>query len=248
MASSECMTLPRACCSAFVCWLWFTGVCSAQSFLFVSPNTRNQMTEESALDSFDSFEQTNFLAVANYLAARLCPKPQVWSSEGIDGSNTENSSLVVGCPGDRARYLGALLGRYAHQKWILVFDPAPRTKASERLFIATFSTDQPADTARELHHQAINAGALVIQANLVRFYRWVKDDSQDALVHSFVAVHHGSLQEIMGKATLLGNDSRAAAQRIFDHRIRTYERLHHWTLSKLIWSKRLHDLGLASAH
>ena len=247
MASSECMTLPHAGLPAIVCWLLFSGVSSAQSFLFVSPNTRNHMTEESALDSFDSFEQANFLAVANHLAARLCFKPQVWSSEGMDGSNTENSSLVVGCPGDRARYIGALLGRYAHQKWILIFDPAPRTKSSERLFIATFPTDHPADTAKELHHQAINAGAIVIQANLVRFYLWVKDNSQDALMHSFVDAHHGSLEEIMGKATLIGSDSRPAAQRIFDQRIHLYERVHHQALSKFLWSRQLHDLGLAAA-
>src|SRR5690349_17908506 len=92
-----------------------------QSFLFVSANTREHMSDEAAWESLNSFEQSNFLAVENYLASRLCSKPRVMSSEGMDGSTTENSSLVTGCNEGSARYLGELLARYAHQKWILIF-------------------------------------------------------------------------------------------------------------------------------
>src|SRR5262249_11527918 len=45
---------------------------AAQSFIFGSPNTREHMSDEAAIAARDSFEQRNFLAVARYLAGRLC--------------------------------------------------------------------------------------------------------------------------------------------------------------------------------
>src|SRR5215469_12036229 len=136
------MTSRRSFLFAVLCSFLLTGISAAQSFLFVSPNTREHMTDEFAWESLDSFEQNNFLAVADYLTTRLCAKPRVQSAEGMDGSDTENSSLITGCSSTKARYVGELLGRYTHQKWILVFDPD--ASSNERLLIATFSSDHPA--------------------------------------------------------------------------------------------------------
>lgn len=228
--------------SAILCCLFLTGISAAQSFLFVSPNTREHMSDEAAWSSLDSFEQSNFLAVANYLTVKLCATPKVSSAEGLDGSSTENSSLVSGCRSDKARYVGELLGRYAHQKWILVFDPDPR--GNERLLIVTFSSDHPADTPKELRNSGITEGTIVIQDKIIRFYLWVKDKSQDAQIHSFVETHKATLEQIAGKGTPIGDDDRTAAQRIFDQRIHTYERAHHQSFSRLLWSRRLHDLSM----
>src|SRR5215510_7626630 len=122
------MPLRRAFFFAGLTCFFLVCICPAQSFLFASPNTRNQMTDEAALGSVDSFEQTNFLAVAKFLAAKICAQPEVRAAEGMDGTNTENSSLITGCKSAQAQYLGELLGRYAHQKWILVFDPVSGSK------------------------------------------------------------------------------------------------------------------------
>lgn len=236
------------------CWV-LGGMGWAQSFLFVSPNTRSAMSGDFAQASLDSFEQANFLAVANYLAIRLCLKPQAWSGEGMTETNAENSVMVTGCKGAEARYLGELLGRYAHQKWVLTFDSAPRGK--ERLLVITFPATQPADTAKEMRRFGIKA-ATVVNANphrshgqqeckQVRVYLWVPDHSQDQAVRDFCAANHGTIQEFAGTGTLIGSDSRASAQKIFDHHITSYEQGHHRTLSKLLWSKKLHDLGLGGA-
>ncbi|HXB21071.1 MAG TPA: hypothetical protein VNV88_06810, partial [Candidatus Solibacter sp.] len=233
------------------CWL-LGGMGWAQSFLFVSPNTRSSMSGDLAQVSLDSFEQANFLAVANYLGTRLCFKSQAWSGEGMAEENVENSVMVTGCKSAEARYLGELLGRYAHQKWILTFDSAP--KGEERLLVITFPATAPADTPKEMRRFGIKA-ATVVSANpdrrrdqpedkQLRVYLWVPDHSQDQAVHDFCAAHHGTIQEIAGTGTLIGSDSRASAQKIFDRRIAWYEQAHHKTLSKLLWSRKLHDLGL----
>jgi hypothetical protein len=218
---------------------------SNQSFLFVSPNTREHMSDEAARESLDSFEQRNFVAVENYLATRLCSKPQIVSAEGIDGSTTENSSVVMGCSAGRARYLGELLGRYAHQKWILIFDPA--NGGSERLLSVSFSAQHPEETPKLLRQQGLPAGTIVIKEKLVEVYLWLKDHSQDAAAAALVQAVHGTVQELKGKATFVGSDSRAAAQRIFDREIQLYERAYHQSFSKLLGSRQLHDLGIESS-
>ena len=218
----------------------------AQSFLFVSPNTREHMTDQSALQSLDSFEQENFLAVARFFSARLCSKPQVQSTEGMDGANTENSAMISGCSSGSARYLGELLARYGHQKWILVFDP--KSGSSERLVVLSFNSDHPSETPGELRAQGIKAGTVVGEGNQVHIYIWVPDHSQDAVLQAFAQARHGTLEEISGKGSFIGDDQRARAQQIFDQRIQLYERVHHRSFSKLLWSKQLHDLGLAAAH
>jgi hypothetical protein len=236
---------------AILCWLLLGGIGQAQSFLFVSPNTRGPMSDESALGSLDSFEQTNFVAAANYLGTRLCPKPQVANAEGMDRTGAENSILVTGCKSGEARYLGELLGRYAHQKWVLVFDPASRS--NERLFIITFAAAEPADTLKEMRRFEIKAATVVPATQKdgkdrrVRVYLWVPDHSQEAAIHSFAMAVHGAVEEIAGKGTMIGADSRISAQKIFDREIKAYERAHHRALSKLLWSGTLHDIGMSAA-
>ena len=245
-------------------WIWLIAAClisgivpraafgfagnqpSDQSFLFVSPNTREHMSDEAAWESLDSFEQRNFVAVENYLAARLCSKPQVVSAEGMDGSTTENSTLVTGCNAGRARYLGELLGRYAHQKWILIFDAV--NGGSERLLIVSFSAEHPEDTPKRLRQHGLPAGTVFAKDKTVKVYLWLKDHSQDIAVAAFVQAVHGTLLELKGKATFVGSDSRAAAQPIFDREIQIYERAHHQSFSKLLGSRSLHDLGINSSH
>lgn len=236
LSSRSLFLLPVLYCILFACGS------AAQAFLFVSPNTREHMTEESAWKSLESFEQSNFLAVARYLAGRICARPAVWSVEGMDGNNTENSSLIAGCSLSQAEYLGELLARYAHQKWLLLFEPDPDRK--ERLLIITFSTDRPADIAQDLRQFGISTGTILVEDKAARLYLWVNDRSKDAQVLAFVTARKGKLEEIAGTATLIGNTDRTAAQHIFDRDIHAYEHAHHLALSKLLWSRQLRDLGL----
>jgi hypothetical protein len=235
----------RIACLMLLGSLLFSAACQAQSLLFVSPNTREKMSDDMAWSSLESFEQRNFVAVANRLGTKLCGNPQVASTEGMDGITTENSTLISGCPGGRARYLGELLARYAHQKWILVFDPLPA--GHERLLIISFSTDHPQDVPQQLRQNGFTAATITAADKLVRVYLWVKDDSQDTRINDLLKTNHGSLQQITGKATFIGNDSRAVAQKVFDRLIQKYENSHRQAFSKILGSLKLHDLGLREA-
>ena len=223
----------------------------AQSFVFASPNTREQMSDEAALASQNSFEQQNFLAVARFLSARLCQAAKVESSLGLDGPGSENSALITGCRSGEGTYLGVLLGRYAHQKWVLIFTPAPA--GTERLFVLTLPSAGPKEVPApeevlvKMRKLGLSEGTVIAQGGETVVYLWVKDTSQDKAIHALAEANHGAIQETRGMGLLIGGDDRARAQGIFDRRISSYERAHHLAYSVQLWSKKLRDMGLSGA-
>jgi hypothetical protein len=252
------MMLPEACLPASVArtvasrrrtlvaviigWMLSIGISYGQSYIFESPNTREHMSDEAALQSLDSLEQRNFVAVAGYLARRLCHEPKVAGGLGMFAGSTENTAMVSGCKGRRARYLGELLARYAHQEWVLIFTADPR--GNERLVVISFAGDQLKNIPLEMRKSGLNTGTILGEGNMVRVYLWATDHSLDAMVQSFADAHQGKVQEIVGKGTLAGSDSRLEAQHVFDREIAAYERRHNVKLSALLWTRKLHDLGL----
>jgi len=226
---------------SILCCVLFAAAGAAQSFLFVSPNTRDHLSDEDATDSLNSFEQKNFLAVEKYLAEKLCSHPQVADAEGIYLGNAENGTLVTGCANNKAQYLGELLGRYAHQKSILVFDPSAKN-SDERLFILAFTAAHPADVIKELRKYNLSGATVIFEDPAVRVYVWTTDHSQDAAVHALAEAEHATLREVRGKGSLIGSDDRTAAQDVFDEHIRAYERKHHLSFSRLLLTKQLHDM------
>lgn len=223
------------------------GLGQAQSFVFESPNTRAHMPDQAALASQDSFEQQNFLAVARYLAARLCPAPAVQAATGIDGPGAENSVMVTGCKSGPAAYLGELLARYAHQNWVLVFNPT--RNGPERLFVITLSGVDPeqtlAQTLDQMRRHGLSAGTVIARENRVLVYVWMKDRSMDGNIHAFAEANHGDVQEIAGAGKLIGHQDRGQAQRVLDKNISSYERAHGVALSGMLWSRKLRDMGLS---
>ncbi|HWZ43346.1 MAG TPA: hypothetical protein VNW97_07700 [Candidatus Saccharimonadales bacterium] len=239
MFSIAAITLPRY---ALVLGLLLAHVCSAQSYIFESPNTREHMSDESAVQSLDSYEQRNFLAVARYLAGRLCAHPTVEGGLGIFSGSTENTAMVRGCPASQGRYLGELLARYAHQEWLLIFSANPNERG--RLVIVSFPGDQFTGIPAEMRSFGLTAGTVLMEGKLIKIYLWEADHAQDEAIRSLAATHQAIIEEITGKATLIGSNARAQAQSIFDQDIATYERRHRWKLSVLLWIRRLRDLGV----
>lgn len=219
--------------------------CYAQSYIFESPNTRDQMSGEAAVRSLDSFEQKNFAAVAGYLARKLCRQPEVANGLGLFAGSTENAVMVTGCGGRRARYLGELLARYAHQEWVLIFAAEPAGK--ERLVVISFTSDQPLRVPEEMRGSGLTAGTVIVKGTQAKVYLWEADHAHDAAIRSLAEAHRATIEEIAGHATLIGDDSRARAQRLFDREIAAYERGHQPVLSPLLWSRTLRDLGLSEA-
>src|SRR6267142_5605546 len=218
-------------------WMFFACSSYGQSYIFESPNTRERMSDEDAVQSLDSHEQRNFMAVAGHLAQRLCPAPAVLGGVGMFAGSAENTLMVSGCSGPEALYLGELLARYAHQEWVLVFAANP--KGSERLVIVSLTGLSVVNVPRDMRKFGLNTGTILAEGDEIRVYLWEKDHSRDDAVHSFAAAYRGQVREISGKGRLSGSDSRREAQRVFDREIADYERQRRLKLSALLWTRRL---------
>ena len=229
----------------FILGLPVASLCAAQSLIFVSPNTREHLSDQDAIASLDSFEENNFLAVAGYLSGRICARPKAGKSEGLDGPGAENSALITGCTGKNAIYVAELLGRYAHQKFVLIF--SPHANGPERLWIVTVPSGQPAEALQQLRQHGITAATVVAEEQNVRIFIWEQDHSQDQQVRALTADNHGEIQELAGKGQLIGADDRGEAQHVFDKAISGYEQRRKVKLSALLWSRWLRDLGLRAS-
>lgn len=215
-----------------------------------------------ALDAQSSFEQRNFLAVAQYLGERVCGKAdisspnaksadaakpnalqpdaaevKIYGGEGLDGRDTENTGLIAGCQPGPAVYLAELLGRYRRQKWVLVF--FADSNASERLFVITLSATPPEDAISQLHKHGLAEATVIAEGHGARIYIWTQDHSQDARIHAFSEDNRGAIQELAGNGQLIGNDDRAKAQQVFDGKLAAYERQHHVAYSRQLKARRL---------
>jgi hypothetical protein len=222
----------------------FASFSYGQSYIFESPNTREHMSDDDAVQSLDSHEQRNFAAVARYLARKLCPTPAVMSGVGMFAGSAENTLMVSGCQGRDALYLGELLARYAHQEWVLVFTENP--KESERLIVVTFTGGPVVNIPQDMRKFGLGAGTILAEGDEIRVYLRETDHSRDEAIHAFAAARRGRIREIPGKGKLIGSDSRAEAQHVFDREIAVYERRRRLKLSALLRTRRLRDMEPAS--
>jgi hypothetical protein len=213
----------------------------AQSIVFVSPSTKGLLTMSCAEGSLKSFEQLHYLATAHYLAEHLCQQPQIDGAVGVWNGQAENSSMIDGCPNDRAREIGALLARYYHQEKALVFDRNAGGKTS----LVSFRASQPLGVISIMMAQAKVTGATVIphvQDNLILIV--AADAAQREQSMTLYSLLHGhDLHEEPGTAELIGDMDRIKARDIFTG-ILSNAPADVRQLNNDMYSEQFNDLGL----
>jgi hypothetical protein len=214
----------------------------AQSVVFVSPSTKGVMSMPCAGESLTSFEQVHYLAAANYLAEHLCAQHHIDGGVGLWKGQAENSGMIDGCPGDKARALGAMLGRYYHQKAALVFD----RDAAGKSWLVSFHATQPLGVVSILMAQAKITGATVIphdHDNVIFLVAGTAEDhsrSQDL----YTLLHGQGLHEEQGTVELIGDsEDRIKARDIYDGILaRSTPEVHE--LSEEMYTPQFEDLGM----
>jgi hypothetical protein len=213
----------------------------AQSVVFVSPSTKGLLNMPCAEGALTSFEQLHYMAAAHYLAEHLCQQPHIDGGVGLWRGQAENSGMIDGCPGDRARELGAMLARYYHQKAALVFDRDPAGKS----WLVSFRATQPMGVVSIMMAQAKIGGATVIphdRDNLI--FMVAADPAEHAHAMELYALLHGrELREEQGATELIGDDDRAKAREIYTG-ILAHAPPEVRQLSDEMYSEQFADLGL----
>jgi hypothetical protein len=212
---------------------------SSDSYIFASPNTRSALTDEDAQRSLTSFEQVNAVAVADRIGCSLAHEVEISNALGIYDDSAENSFILeTDLKKDQAEYAAALLGRYAHQEFILVF--IPLAQGPDRLWL--IQTSEPLktilDDSRQLHLTPLSVAPGNEHSGV-----WFVDNANkhSEAVQTLAARLKGTVTSKNGSAEFLGNDDRMKAATLFQNRINAFEKQHHQRLSAHLWRQDWRD-------
>jgi hypothetical protein len=210
-----------------------------RAFVFASPNTRASLSDEDALRSISSFEQLNAIAVADRLACALTPKVQITDAVGVFSDSSENTLILEGnLRSDGADYLASLMGRYAHQEFVLAFVEDPDGRST----LWTLTTSLPVTTVLPaLRNAKLLPGTVLQQASGTAIIFVDIGNSASNRVGSFASQLHSVASSIVGDATLIGDDDRTKSAGIFQRHIQADESRLQKHLSKYIWTPAFHD-------
>jgi len=215
------------------------GVHAGHSYIFVSPNTRSSLIDHDAEVSLSSFEQINAIAVADRIGCSLTREIEVSNAIGVFDDSFENSLIIESALKQKpAEYVAALLGRYAHQEFVLVFVPAPTGK--DKLWTVTSKqTPEIAMTAaRELHLTPLTFTRAGDQSEI-----WIAD-KEGKLTQSVKALSEklqGTALSHDGISEILGDQDRAKAAKQFEMKINAFEKHATKKLSAYLWSRQWRD-------
>jgi len=211
----------------------------AQSYVFVSANTRSHMTDEDARRSFDSFEQKNALAVADRASCSLTHSVRINNALGVNAKDSENSLVIeTDLTSGLSEYLASLVGRYTHQEYVLSF--IRRNHGPDKLWM--IYTDHPLPEVLEAVRKSSLVPATVLDSHGRIELLFVDIGSRTAeQLRTLASTLHGQTWTADGVAALRGNDDRMRAAAIFDAEIQSFEKHSSFRLSSRLWTEAWHD-------
>lgn len=218
-----------------------------------SPNTRDSMSYADAKVSLRSFEETNFVAVADRIVCALASRGEVETAigevheQGKLGVSGAENSVVVKAPVrlEEMRYAMALLGRYAHQKFVIAFVPqeasATRSKPAEMVLLRV-----PQKISRLRMEQVLDETGVPYRTLLSkdehRVLVFLPEGTADAAVRKAAQRLGAKIEVERGSGEIFGDDDRAKASVAYDRIIAEYESAHaDKALSPKLWSREWHD-------
>jgi len=209
------------------------------SYVFASPNTKAPLTDEDARGSLTSSEELNAIAVADRIACSMTSKVEISGVLGVYDASSENSFLVESdLQRGQTEYLGSVLGRYEHQKFVLLF--FPQLAGHDRLW--TIRTSKSFDAAVAAARQ-MQLTPVTVRAGADGTEVWIVDmgDKFGDRPQQLAAQLGGNAASQDGDAELPGNDDRAKAAAIFDAKIGAFERQTKRKPSSQLWTESWHD-------
>jgi hypothetical protein len=216
-----------------------------------SPNTRDSMSYADAKISLGSFEEANFIAVADRIVCALASRGSVEKAigevheQGSLGVSGAENSVVVKAPValQDMRYMMALLGRYAHQKFVVIFIPekadASPTNPAEMVLLHV-----PPNTSRVQMEKVLDQTGVPYRTLLDehRVLVLLLAGTSDAAVRKAAHRLGAKIEVERGTGEIFGNDDRGKALATYDRIIAEYESAHpDKAMSPKLWSREWHD-------
>lgn len=216
-----------------------------------SPNTRDSMSYADAKISLASFEETNFVAVADRIVCALASRGSVEKAigevheQGSLGVSGAENSVVVKAPVslEDMRYAMALLGRFAHQKFVIVFIPDeagdPSAKPAEMVLLHVPQKISRVRMERVLDETGVPYRTILDEHRVLVF---LPEGDSDAAVRKAAQKLGAKIEAERGAGEIFGDDDRGTALATYDRIIAEYELAHpDKALSPRLWSREWHD-------
>lgn len=213
-----------------------------------SPNTRDSMSYADARVSLHSFEEQNFVAVADRIVCALAERGfieqvigEVHEPGKLGVSGAENS-IVVKAPVslEAMRYAMALLGRFAHQKYVIAF--VPRSEGAPQSAMVLLRV--PKNISREGMERVLDDVGVPYRTLLDsrRVLVFLPEGVSDSRVRNAARILRAHIDIERGVGEVVGNDDRVKAAAEYDRIISEYESAHpDHALSPKLWSREWHD-------
>lgn len=197
------------------------------AYIFVSPNTRENLTLEDAKAGLSSDEEKRLIDEERDVACRLRHTVIVERAIGSWSDGAEHSTVLRGQMNEQSlRYAGSWLGRFATQKAILYF--RHRAKGEGRIYVLYL---QPrvrdlATIADRLEASGISNRTIVPrQERVVVFVVDLKNELK-AKIGTAARRLRARVTSSRGEAEFIGDDDRGKAQKVFEEEISKFEAAH----------------------
>ena len=203
------------------------SITAQQSFGFVSPNTRDDLKLQDAIQGMNSQEELRLLSRARSLGCVIKRKVTTGTAVGSWSDGAEHSILIrVNASETAIRYLMSRLGRDASQKAVLYFHPNRRGRA--KIYIIQHIRDHNFRQIADVLDESGIAFRTLVPARHGTIVYII--DIENALARNVLQAARRLRQRITsqaGSAAFIGDDSsRDKGQAIFAEEIKRYELKH----------------------
>lgn len=198
---------------------------SSVSYLFVSPNTREGLSQAEALERLDSGEEAGLITGARGLTRCLGLKAEIAKALGSWADGAEHAALIKTVADEAtARYVNARLGMRARQKSVLYF----RVRAGGRARMYVLATKPGARdltaVAGILDGSGIRHRTLIPRPGRVVIYVVDLKDELRAEVTAAARRLGGRYKALSGEGAFIGDgEDRGRAQEAYRAVVSRYE-------------------------
>lgn len=207
--------------------VWTSSICAQQdqkvvSYGFVSPNTKQNLKLEEAIDGMTSLPETKLRNEAINLSCVVRTRIRAFRALGAWSDGAEPSVMVRFTSDEETlRYVMSRMGRDAEQKYVIYFHPEPGGPA-DLYTLRTRSRGLPT-LSRALERAGIPFRTLVPLNGITAIFIIDLDrDLRDKILRAAQTLR-ASVNSVPGKAKLFGDDIRQQARTVFEQDIKTYE-------------------------
>jgi hypothetical protein len=196
-------------------------------YIFVSPNTREDLTLEDAKAGLNSEEEKRLIEEERDVACRLRRSIIVNKAIGSWSDGAEHATVIRSRMNEPSlRYAGSWLGKFASQKAILYFHQSPKGEGRIYVLYLQPKVHDVAAIAKKLDANGIANRTIVPNRRRVIVFIVDLKNELKAKVSTAARRLKARMRAARGEAEFIGDDDRTKAQDVFTREISEYETSH----------------------